>query len=133
MSRANKKWLIVGGLGFLLAVMVGRNSYIRSRDEALANRLIAEFHQRYNSNEPDDVTEYGPMITEVVVRERTQLGRFLAVKRCSVRRIAEPPWLEAKCSSSFSRGDVQEFFMMHHALEDSHAVFYSVKRDTQEF
>jgi hypothetical protein len=129
MSRANKKWLIVGGLGFLLAVIVGRTSYIRSQDEALANKLIAEFHHRYNSNEPDVASEYGPMIAEVVLRERSQLGSFSQLKRCTVTRVAEPRMLVAKCSSSFSSGDAHEFFMMHHMPDDSHLLFYSLKRD----
>jgi len=132
MSRINKKWLIVGGLSFLLAVMIGWNSYIRSRDEALANRLIAEFHQLYNSNGPNDATEYGPMIAEVMLRERGQLGSFSQLKHCTVTRFAEPRWLEAKCSSSFKNGNVEEFFIMHHAPDDSHLLSYSVKSDKQE-
>jgi hypothetical protein len=133
MSNAKKKWLVVSGLGFLLAVIIGWNSHIRSRDEEVANKLIAEFHQRYNSSEPDDPTEYGPMIAEVMLRGRGQLGSFSQLKHCTVTRFAEPPMLVAKCSSSFKNGDVEEFFMMHHVPDDPYLVFYSVNSDKKEF
>ncbi len=132
MSSANK-WLIVSGLGFLVTVNIGWNAYSRSRNEALAHKLIAEFHQRYNSSEPSDATEYGPMIAERMQRERARFGRFSGVRQCVVKRVAEPPWLEAKCSSSFENGGAEEFFIMHHGADDTHLLLYSVKSDSAEF
>jgi hypothetical protein len=133
MSRANKRWLIVGGLGFLVAVMVGRNSYIRSRDEAVVHKLIAEFHHRYNSSEHDDATEYGPMIIEVVLRERSQLGSFLQLKHCTLAKSAEPPWHEAKCLSTFQKGEVEEFFIIPHVPNDPYLLLYSAESGGQRF
>jgi len=137
MTRTNIRWLIVICLGFSLIVTIGWVRYAlsqeRRRDEALAKKLITEFHEQYNSHEPDDSSEYSYLIVERMRRERIQLGEFLAVKQCSVKRVAEPPWLEAVCSSSFKNGNVEEFFIMHHAADDSHLLTYSVKSDKQEF
>src|SRR5260370_971164 len=94
--------------------------------------IKAEFHRHYNSNEVDSSSEYGALIAERMQTERGRLGRFASVRHCIVKRIAEPPYLEADCLSSFQNGDVEEFFIMHHAPNDSHLLSYSAKSHGQE-
>ena len=136
MTRPNRRWLIVCGLGFSLTATIGYASYLlsqeRKKDEALAKELITEFHRHYNSDEVDSSSEFGVLIAERMKTERGRLGRFASVRHCIVKRIAEPPYLEADCLSSFQNGDVEEFFIMHHATNDSHLLSYSAKSHGQE-
>jgi hypothetical protein len=94
-------------------------------DVVLAQQLISEFHQDFNSI-PDhaaatDSDRYISMIEEV----RSRTGKFKELGPCTVRRVAEPPYLTAECHSTFESEEEVETFIFHDYKQDRHLLNYS--------
>jgi hypothetical protein len=94
--------------------------------EALTMRIIGDFHRDYNLKCSEKNKELGCRIASQLQEERGSYGDFLSVQKCTVNKASEPPRLEA-CTSSFSKGDAHEYFLMFYAEDDSYLFEYSVQ------
>lgn len=102
-------------------------SRLHEANEALASRIIADFHRDYNLSRNDEKEELGALIASKLQEERGTYGDFLELKECTVREVEEPPNLEADCVSSFKNGDAHEHFTMHRSKSDTHLLTYSIE------
>lgn len=102
-------------------------SRLHEANEALALRVIADFHRVYNLSRNDEREELGALIASKLQEERGTYGDFLELKECAVGAIEEPPALQADCTSSFKNGDAHEHFIMHQSKNDTHLLTYSIE------
>jgi hypothetical protein len=117
--------IVLVALAALAAFIGVARHRVRIRSEALAQRLISEFHRRFNSTQQDD-TVGGRYIDPARIRAlRSDLGHFEDLKSCEVREYIEPPSLTAICVSHFEHGEASEKFMFKDYNGDYRLLAYS--------
>jgi hypothetical protein len=94
-------------------------------DVVLAQQMISEFHQNFNSIQYDAVATDSDRYVSMVEEVRSRTGKFKELGPCTVRRVAEPLYLTAECHSTFESGEEVETFVFHDYGQDRHLLHYS--------
>jgi hypothetical protein len=122
-------WILVAcAMTFILFLILSVKYWSdrqHKRDVVLAQQMISEFHQNFNSIPDDAVTTDSDLYASMIKEVRSRTGKFKELGPCTVRRVSEPPYLTAECHSTFESEEDAETFIFHDYDQDRHLIHYS--------
>ena len=139
-----RNWMWLAGVLlvlFVLSRVTLHRGYIED-DKRFATRLIAQFHQRMNAGQLDQIYDaYDQSLKNVKTREEelqslrevsSQFGAFKSVADSEMNVIVEVPMTQVRAAynSNFEKGDVTELFAFVRRGHDLKLAFYQVSPGT---